>query len=166
MPIICVLRSHAASASKSAMNSLCRCAAAIIVNYIDPPSKPIGGRTSALMRPPSRGTSGTKLTRSERTRKTQSCRLPRTPWRAKVWFHLRENRKRQKLRNEPRFRASPHDYAQTDRVEPPQCAKECWPEDRKWQTACLSKCCSPWSDCRDCHQTVGGRILMITKLSS
>jgi hypothetical protein len=48
--IICVLCSTARSAAKSAMSSLCRCAAAIIVRSVALATKPHGGQVLALIR--------------------------------------------------------------------------------------------------------------------
>ena len=127
-PIIYASHNPGHSVAKSAMSSRCRSAVCIIGRSIARSKSSTGGHGWASIQSPSQTSSGLKLIRASRSPPNKF-----------------------KLTPSASSRLRPHDIAQTNRSQSPQCRKQYRTEKRGRQTALLTQCSSPWLDRRDRH---------------
>ena len=127
-PIIYASHNPGHSVAKSAMSSRCRSAACIIGRSIARLKSSTGGHGWASIQSPSQTSFGLKL-----------IPAPRSP------------PHKFKLTPSASSRLRPHDIAQTNRSQSPQCRKQYRTEKQGRQTALLTQCSSPWLNRRDRH---------------
>ena len=127
-PIIYASHNPGHSVAKSAMSSRCRSAVCIIGRSIARSKSSTGGHGWASIQSPSQTSFGLKLIRASRSPPNTFKLTPSAP-----------------------SRPRPHDIAQTNRSQSPQCRKQYRTAKQGRQTALLTQCNSPWLNRRDRH---------------
>ena len=154
-PTTCASPSPGRSAVKSATSSRCRSAGRIIVRCIGPAKNLNGGQNWALNRWLLPTNFGRRPTRCRRDRGLDG-QIPAhrssgpTRWRPQLQSRATIQAKRTQLLTDP------HDIAQANRSQPPQCTEKHRADKRRGQTARLAQCAPAWFDRRDGHCAARG----------